>query len=97
MTRRAVRVSRDFRANRDSGRVAVMLLDERKQGVRPHPAESRSKTRPIRTRREFCLFVQAGVSVLLPSPWVIAILAILVTWIALGSGLAVNTMFPCPR
>ena len=28
---------------------------------------------------------------------VIAILAILVTWIALGSELAVNTMFPCPR
>ena len=40
----------------------VMLLDERKQGAQPHLAESRSKTRPIRSRREFCLFVEGEVS-----------------------------------
>jgi hypothetical protein len=36
-----------------------MLLVEQKQGAQPHPAESRSKTRPTRSRREFCLFVGA--------------------------------------
>jgi hypothetical protein len=33
----------------------------RKQGAQPHPAESRSETRPTWTRREFCLFVDAAV------------------------------------
>jgi hypothetical protein len=40
----------------------VMLLVEQKQGAQPHPAESRSKTRPTRSRREFCLFVIGEVS-----------------------------------
>jgi hypothetical protein len=43
-------------------RLPVLLLVERKQGAQPHPAESRSKTRPTRSRREFCLFVNPAVS-----------------------------------
>ena len=39
----------------------VMLLVEQKQGAQSHPAERRSKTRPTRSRREFCLFVKREV------------------------------------
>jgi hypothetical protein len=39
-----------------------MLLVEQKQGAQPHPTGSRSKTRPIRSRREFCLFVRPEVN-----------------------------------
>jgi hypothetical protein len=36
-----------------------MLLVQRRQGAQPHPAQSRSKTRPTRGTREFCPFVEA--------------------------------------
>src|SRR6202035_6147859 len=62
----------------------VMLLDERKQGAQPHLAEGRSKTRPIRGRREFCLFVKAEV-------WADAALS---AWVVLRSG---TTGRHCPH
>ena len=36
----------------------VVLIDERNQGAQPHPAEGRSKSRPIRRGREFRLFAK---------------------------------------
>jgi hypothetical protein len=39
-----------------------MLVVVRKQGARPHPAESRSETHPNWGRREFCVFVKAAVT-----------------------------------
>lgn len=39
-----------------------MLVAVPKQGAQPHPAESRSDTRPTQNRRKFCLFVNGEAS-----------------------------------
>ena len=44
-----------------------MLVAVRKQGARPHSAESRSATCPTQRGREFCAFVRAAVTPLAPS------------------------------
>ena len=55
---------RDVSSSAHSGTMVdtgQMLVAVRKQGAQPHPAGSRSKTRLIRSRREFCLFVKREV------------------------------------